>query len=163
MTCATPTAARTPTSTAGATAAEIDPNLADNTAIATTIVIAGAADLQEASVSASLTTVPIGGKLSVTDTATNRGGSAAAKTTTRYYLSGDAARDAGDLLLTGSRSVPALAAGASSTGTATVTVPNTAVPGTYFLLACADDGAVIPESNETNTCRAAGGVAQVTP
>jgi hypothetical protein len=42
---------------------------------------------------------------------------------TRYYLSLDAVKSAGDLLLTGSRTVPGLAAGASHTGTVTLTIP----------------------------------------
>src|SRR5207245_11146511 len=74
---------------------------------------------------------------SVTDTTQNAGvtGSAPA-TSTRYYLSTDALHDAGDFLLTGARAVPTLAAGASSAGTVTVTIPASVPVGPYFLLAC---------------------------
>ena len=58
--------------------------------------------------------------------------------------------------MTATRSVAALLAGATSSGSTTVTVPPTTVPGTYFVLACADDALVVNEANETNNCRASG-------
>ena len=82
----------------------------------------------------------------------NQGGSAAAASTTRYYLSADTVRGTGDRLLTGSRAVPALAAGAQSAGTVSVKVPTSMPFGSYFLLACADDTGVVAESNEANNC-----------
>jgi subtilase family serine protease len=60
-------------------------------------------------------------------------------------------------MLSGSRLVPALAAGAQSAGTVTLTVPTSATGGNYYLLACADDTSVITESDETNNCKAAAG------
>ena len=99
-----------------------------------------------------------GGTLGVTDTTKNQGAVAAAASTTRYYLSLNTLRDSGDLALSGSRSVPSLAPGATSTGSVTVTIPTSAPSGTYFLLACADDGKVVPETNEANNC-----VASTTP
>ena len=48
----------------------------------------------------------------VTDTARNQGVLTAGASTTRYYLSADAQKGADDKLLTGARSVAALAAGA---------------------------------------------------
>src|SRR5207253_8052818 len=100
---------------------------------------------------------------SVTDTTQNAGvtGSAPA-TSTRYYLSTDALHDAGDFLLTGARAVPTLAAGASSSGTVTVTIPASVPVGPYFLLACADDPNQVPETNVTNNCRASAATVQVT-
>jgi len=35
-----------------------------------------------------------------------------------------------------------------------VTIPSTIAPGTYVLLACADDTGLIAEGIETNNCRA---------
>ena len=58
------------------------------------------------------------------------------------------------MLLTGTRSVPALAPATQSAGTVTVTIPTTALLGTYHLVACADDTAVVAEANETNNCLA---------
>jgi subtilase family serine protease len=84
---------------------------------------------------------------------------------TQYYLSTDTTKSSGDKLLTGTRSVPALGPGASSTGTLTVTVPTTTTLGTYYLLACADDslGGAVAESNETNNCITSGTVVEIAP
>ena len=56
------------------------------------------------------------------------------------------------MLLTGTRSVPALAPGGQSQGTVNVTVPVGTAAGTYFLIACADDLGVVQESQEGNNC-----------
>ena len=82
---------------------------------------------------------------------------------TRYYLSLDAVKSAGDMLLTGSRAVPALAAGASHSGTVTVTIPAATPPNTYFLLACADAPNTVVETNETNNCTPSSTTVTVTP
>ncbi len=60
--------------------------------------------------------------ITVTDTTRNRGGGAAAASTTRFYLSQNTVLDASDTLL-GSREAPALAPGASSDATTSLTVP----------------------------------------
>ena len=109
-------------------------------------------DLVETAVSNPPTTATQGGSFAVTDTAQNNGGGPAGASTTRYYLSVDTAKSAGDVLLSGTRAVPALAAAASSTGTVTVTVPGATAIGTYFLLACADDTGAVAETNEANNC-----------
>ena len=96
-----------------------------------------------------------GKAFAITDTVKNQGATTAALFTTRFYLSLDAAKDAGDARLTGSRAVATLAAGAQSAGTTTVTIPLTAPPGTYRLLACADDTLVVAEASDANNCRAA--------
>jgi subtilase family serine protease len=95
-----------------------------------------------------------GVSFSVTDTVQNAGAVSAGASTVRYYLSLDAVKGAGDLLLSGYRSVPVLAAGAVSSGPRTVTVPATAPLGTYRVLACADDLLAVKESDETNNCAA---------
>src|SRR5206468_2078794 len=87
----------------------------------------------------------------------------ATASTTRYYLSSDPQKSGGDALLTGSRSVPALAAGGESEGKAiTLTIPSTMPIGTYYLLACADDTAVVIEVEEGNNCIASPTPVQVT-
>jgi subtilase family serine protease len=102
-----------------------------------------------------------GTSFSVTDTAKNQGSVASGATTTRYYLSLDTVKDAGDTLLTGSRAVLVLAPGATDTGTVTVTIPAATPLGTYFLLACADDLNVEGESDEGNNCTASAGTVEV--
>jgi subtilase family serine protease len=111
-------------------------------------------DLTESAVSNPPAGLPAGSSFTVTDTALNRGGAAAAGSTTRYYLAVDRVKTLSSLLLTGSRPVPSLAAGASSAGSATVGIPAGARAGAFFLLACADDIGAIPEVDETNNCAA---------
>jgi len=110
-------------------------------------------DLTETSVTNPPTTVLDGGTFSVTDTVQNTGSAAAAASTTRYYLSPTTLKS-GARLLTGSRAVPSLDPNLTSSGTVTVTVSAGTASGTYFLLACADDTLVVPESNESNNCKA---------
>ena len=94
-----------------------------------------------------------GGSFSATDTVTNQGAIAAGASATRYYLSADQQKSGEDVLLGGSRSVPSLAAGQTSSASATVTIPSSMPLGTYYLLACADELNAVAETNETNNCR----------
>ena len=89
----------------------------------------------------------------MTDTAQDQGPVSAAASKTRYHLSLDTVRNSSDKLLSGSRSVPILASGASSAGAITVMVPTNTALGNYYLLACADDTTNVDESNEKNNCR----------
>ncbi|HET6315528.1 MAG TPA: CARDB domain-containing protein, partial [Chloroflexota bacterium] len=68
---------------------------------------------------------------------------------TRFYLSTNAALDAGDTLIA-SRSVPALAAAASSAVSTSVTIPASTSAGLYYLIAQADGEQVVAETQETN-------------
>ena len=88
----------------------------------------------------------------VTDTVKNQSLVEAGASSTRYYLSVDGVKSSGDTLLTGKRSVPVLAAGASSAGTAHAGVPADAPDGTYRVLACHDDLARLVEASESNNC-----------
>ena len=91
-----------------------------------------------------------GSAMTVTDTVRNYGADLAAPSTTRYYLSLDGAVGAGDILLDGARSVPALDVNAYNTGSTTVTVPIGTTPARYFLLAVTDWPGVVAEANELN-------------
>ena len=109
-------------------------------------------------------TVTRGGRFAVTETVKNNGVVSSASSTTRYYLSPDGEKGSGDTLLTGSRGVPILPAGASSSGPAiSLTVPSTTPPGLHYLLACADDAAVVIETNENNNCKASSSQVTVGP
>jgi len=57
--------------------------------------------------------------------------------------------DASDVPL-GSRAVPALAAGASNSGSTAVTIPTGTASGTYYILAVADADNVVVETGENN-------------
>jgi hypothetical protein len=120
-------------------------------------------DLVETAVSAPPATAARGTAFTVTDTMHNAGAVAAGATTTRYYLSLDQAKSAGDKLLPGPRAVPALAAGASHSGTVTVTIPASTLLKTYFLLACADNASKVAETDEKNNCTASSSTVTVTP
>jgi hypothetical protein len=104
-----------------------------------------------------------GTSFAVVDTTHNLGAAAAGPTTTRYYLSLDTAKSPSDTLLTGGRAVPGLAAGASHSGTVTVTIPAATPPNTYFVLACADAPSMLAETDENNNCKAFGTTVTVTP
>jgi subtilase family serine protease len=83
--------------------------------------------------------------------------------TTRYYLSSDATKGAGDVLLAGTRTIAAVRSGASATGSRTVTVPTATALGTYYLLACADDLVKVAELDETNNCLASSWTIAINP
>ena len=78
-----------------------------------------------------------GGTIAVTDTTRNQGTGAGPASQTSFYLSRDVFLDGADSLL-GGRPVEALAVGAASTATASVTLPDDLATGTYFLFAKAD-------------------------
>lgn len=94
-----------------------------------------------------------GAIVSVNDTTKNQGSVSAGASTTRLYLSVDPTLDAGDIPL-GDRAVGALSASSSSSGSTSVTVPANTAAGQYHIVAKADVGLMIPESNETNNTRA---------
>jgi len=113
-------------------------------------------DLLTTAVSAPPAYAKPGDKLSVTDTVRNASlAVSAAPSTTRYYLSTNTTKGAGDILLTGSRAVSSIAPGATSTGTVSVTIPASITIGQpYHLIACADDLTAVKEGSETNNCLA---------
>jgi hypothetical protein len=102
-----------------------------------------------------------GASIAVSDSVQNVGGIEVSSSSTAYYLSLNAVRDGGDILLTGARSVPILAPGAISSGGRNVTIPLATAPGVYFLLACADDQVRRLESDESNNCRASATTIQI--
>ncbi len=110
-------------------------------------------DLLVSAVSNPPSSLQAGGSFSVTDTVTNQGSGGAAASVTSYYLSTNLVWGSNDILLSGSQSVGALAAGASFTSSVTTTVPSSLSAGTYYLFACADSTHVVSESNESNNCQ----------
>lgn len=144
------------------TAVVVEATEANNCVASSSTVQVTRPDLIEIAVSDPPGLAEPGARFAVTDTVKNQGLVGSAASTTRYYLSTDPAKGTGDKLLTGTRSVPALAAGVGSTSTINVTIPNTMKLGLYYLLACADDTAVVAEVNETNNCRASASRVQVT-
>jgi len=80
--------------------------------------------------------------MSVTDTTKNNGPVNAPASTTKFYWSTNTTWEIGDTYL-GSRSVPMLAAGASSAGSASVTIPAAATAGTHYIIAKADANSAV--------------------
>jgi subtilase family serine protease len=101
----------------------------------------------------SVLTVPstagAGTSITVTDTTKNSGAGDAGSSTTSFYLSTDTTFDVGDALI-GSRTAGSIAAGASSQGSTSVSIPAGTASGAYYIIARADDGNTVPELNEDN-------------
>ena len=89
---------------------------------------------------------------SVTDTTRNDGAGATTESTTSFYLSTDFTLDAPDILI-GSRTVPGLAPGATSTTNTTLTIPDGTPGGTYFIIARANDTSSVAEIDGNNNTR----------
>jgi hypothetical protein len=120
------------------------------------VIIAGPVlgpELVQVAVSNPPQTAQVGTRFRVTDTVRNDGDTAAAPSTTRFYLSTDIRRNKGDRRLIGTRAVPELNPSDTSTGTTRVRIPLTVSAGTYFLLACADNTRLLTEADERNNCR----------
>lgn len=91
------------------------------------------------------------GTLSVTVTTKNVGSGTAAPSVTKFYLSADSALDAAvDRFLGDSAPVPQLAAGASSTSTTSVAIPD-GIGGQFFLIAAATQGGAGEVDTGNNT------------
>jgi hypothetical protein len=114
----------------------------------------GCADLAVTGAIAAPGRLSVGGVLSIVDVAQNLGSGSSAATETRYYLSKDAKKSGDDVLIKGATAVPALSPdGRFSPANATRLVIPSIAPGTYKLLACAND--VIPivaETTAENNC-----------
>jgi subtilase family serine protease len=106
------------------------------------------------------TSVQVGHSINMSSTTKNQGGGSAGASTTKFYLSTDAIYDTGDTQL-GLRAIAVLAAGASSAGSTTLTVPVGTPPGNYYLIAVADATSAVLEANEANNTLAK--TATITP
>jgi subtilisin family serine protease/uncharacterized membrane protein len=95
-----------------------------------------------------------GGTISVSTTVENDGGGSAASSTVTFFLSTNSTLDASDVALSGSRTVQALAAGATSSGSTILTIPSGTAVGSYQVIAKADGHDAIPETNEANNTSA---------
>jgi subtilase family serine protease len=161
---ATPPGAYRLLACADATGAVVESAETNNCLASATTLTVALPDLVETSLSNPPGPFRPGASFPVSDSVLNSAPVATGKSsTTKYYLSADGVKNTGDKLLTGVRSVASLGAFATSSGSVSVTIPSTTLPGTYVLLACADDARAIPESNETNNCRASATAVTVTP
>jgi hypothetical protein len=108
-------------------------------------------DLLVQSLTIAETTVLPGGFLTATVVLQNQGLAAAGPSVTRFFLSLDDVRNAGDRLMTPTLPLSGLPAGESGVPqTVSLIVPRTMPPGRYFVLARADGLRRVAESDETN-------------
>ena len=98
-------------------------------------------------VSVNPSSITEGESVTVAATVSNQGNGSAAGTTVRFYRSSDAKIDSNDLSVGSNQAVGSLAAGDTSTVSATDTL---ALAGTHYYGACVD--AVSGESNVSNNC-----------
>jgi len=98
-----------------------------------------------------------GRRITISDTVQNQGvANTISGFSVGFYLSLDSNNNISpsDILLTTSRTVSSLAESTGSSGSATVTIPTSVVPGRYYLKASADYNNQIPEGSETNNVKA---------
>jgi subtilase family serine protease len=115
------------------------------------VLIKVGADLQVSALSAPARAA-VGTAIAVTETTKNAGAGASEASVTTFYLSTNGSFDAADIRLAPARAVGPLAAGASSSATSNVVIPDVA-PGFWYLIANADDGETVVETSETNNLR----------
>jgi len=119
-----------------------------------TTVQVSAADLILTDVSTGATTVNRATAFSVSSTAKNTGALASTAFRIAFHLSPNTTYgDGDDVIITTIRSVTSLAAGSSSTGSTSLTVPSTTPPGTYYVCSLVDSINQVVELDETNNTR----------
>jgi CARDB/PKD domain len=111
-------------------------------------------DLTVKTASVSAGSVAPGGALQVMDTTANTGKKAARPSATTIVFSTDRVAGGPDVPL-GQRSVGRLKARKSSGGSSSATLPGSLLPGSYFVVACADGPKAIKEKSEGNNCASA--------
>jgi subtilase family serine protease len=105
-----------------------------------------------------------GETLKVTDTARNRGPVSADGFQIGFRLSVNKVYgDSDDVVTNATRTVTALAAGASSSATTSLTIPATTPPGDYYVCAMGDSLAQVVETDETNNTLCSSGTVSVPP
>ncbi|MBI5409216.1 MAG: peptidase S8, partial [Nitrospirae bacterium] len=94
-----------------------------------------------------------GSTVNVADTTKNQGTGTAGDSATKFYFSTDASYSAGDIYL-GSRTVPTLAGGATSSENTSVIIPSSVTcPDSYYIVAVSDADNNVVDTNETNNVK----------
>jgi hypothetical protein len=99
--------------------------------------------------------------LLVRDAVYNRGDATASRSTTAYYLFRGRVHGYGDLRI-GTRGIGVLRPKTASRGAVRAHVPSVASVGSYHLIACADAGHRVRESNELDNCHVSAQVVRIT-
>lgn len=109
-----------------------------------------------------------GGSFSILVAVRNRGAAGARASRTGFYLSKDRKKSKDDAKI-GTARLAKLRQGRRATRTVPLSIPTSVPDGSYFLLACADDGSALREKSEKDNCAATkapvrvAGPASVTP
>jgi subtilase family serine protease len=130
------------------------PNEGNNSRCTSTTVQVSDPDLILTAVTTTATTVNKGASFSVSSTVQNQGPLAAGAFRIAFHLSPNTIYgDGDDVVINAVRSVTSLAAGASSTGSTSITLPGTTPSGTYYVCTLADSLNQVTELDETNNTR----------
>ncbi len=119
------------------------------------------ADLLVSRLSTTATGCVAGARIDVVNAVKNQGKGSAGAFRVAFRLSADSAVGDDDVVLSESRTVPSLAAGATSQATSSVTVPKTTAAGRYYLCAVADAAAAVSETDEANNAACAAAMVEV--
>jgi aqualysin 1 len=145
---ATPLSYRYLIAEADAAAVQVEANEQNNTRSRTIMI---GSDYTVSALSMA-TNIAAGSTFTINDTTRNGGAATTVSTTTRFYLSKDSVVGTGDVMLT-ARTVVPLAAGASSVGSISATVPAGTTAGAWYVIAVADALTQVAEISETNNRR----------
>ena len=122
-----------------------------NNALCTATPIQVGPDLIVSAISTTATTVTAGSPFSVSNTVLNQGGATAGSSSVAFRLSPNTTYgDGDDIVVTATRSLSALNAGASSVASTTITVPVGTPSGSYHACGMADYLNQVAETVETN-------------
>jgi subtilase family serine protease len=139
-------------------------NEANNSLCTATPIQVSGPDLIMTAVTPGAGTVNQGAMLSVSSTAQNQGLLSAGAFRIAFRLSLNTTYgDGDDVTITATRVVTSLAAGASSTGTTSLSIPATTPPGDYYVCAMADSLAAVTELDETNNTLCSAATVSVPP
>jgi subtilase family serine protease len=135
---------------------DLETNENNNTLCTVSTIQVSEPDLHMTSVNPNSSTANQGGTLSVSDTVENQGVVAAGSFRIGYHLSKDTVFGGDDIVISTTRTVTALVAGASNTATTSLSIPSNAPGGTYYLCAMADSVNQVAETDETNNSLCSG-------
>lgn len=136
---------------------------ANNTLCSSWTVTVPPPDLIISALSTPTTAVAPGNTFSLSNTVMNQGGIQAGSFTMAFHLSTNTTYgDGDDVVITTTRLVNSLAAGASNAATTNLTIPSTTPANTYYVCAMADSGVTVTEGDETNNTLCTATTIQVT-
>jgi cysteine-rich repeat protein len=146
---------------AGAVSETVENN---NSLCTTTSIQVTRADLIVTQAEPGASSVNVGAVLPIANTVQNQGLLSAAASKVAFRLSANTIYgDSDDVVISDTRSVGSLAAGAGSAATTSITIASTMPPGTYYVCARADSAGVVAEADENNNNLCSAGRVTIPP